>query len=583
MPTPKPASRAFIGRNAAPAPTKLERRLHDAIAAQRAGNIDKAAELYGAVLRKRPNEFDALHMLGLLEYQRGRLPEALKLITAAVRNHTNSVEAWTNLGLVFHAQANYADALTSFDRALALNPDHAEVLNNRGTTLNCLGRHDGALESFARSVALKPDYLFAHFNHGSTLLALGRFTEALQSFEAALAIAPNHADTLCHRGNALLRLNRIEDACASYAQALRFAPDHPLILQNHALALRHLGRPREALVSAEKALRTAPGYAPARFEQALALLALGDLPRGFAAYEARWGLAEFAPQRRNFKEPLWLGEADIANKTVLLHAEQGFGDTLHFVRYVPLVAQRGAKVILEVQPQLKALLSSMTGASLVVARGEKLPAFDRHCPLMSLPLAFRTTRDTIPANAPYIAAEPARVAHWAVQLAAFAGKTKIGLVWAGDARKHHPDAQAIDARRSMALAQFAPLAGLAGLQFFSLQKGEPAKEALQPPDGLPLVDPTPALHGFEDTAALIANLDLVITVDTAVAHLVGALGKPVWILSRFDGCWRWLDGREDSPWYPTARLFHQKAPGAWDEVVLRLREALRAHCGGAGR
>jgi tetratricopeptide (TPR) repeat protein len=563
------STRASVAHTSTPAQTKLVRKLNDAVAAQRAGQVERAAELYAAVLRKRPNEFNALHMLGLLEYQRGRLPQAIKLISAALQTEANSADAWSNLGLVFHAQGDYAKALTGFDRALALKPNHAEVLNNRGTTLNCLGRHDDALESFTRAVVLRPDYLFARFNQGSTLLGLGRFAEALASFEATLAIAPNHADTLCHRGNTLMKLNRIEEAFASYAQALGFAPDHPQILQNHAVALRHLGRPRDALVSAEKALRGEPGYAAARFEQAIALLALGDFARGFAAYEARWELAEFEPQRRNFGGPHWLGEDDIAGKTLLLHSEQGFGDTLQFVRYAPLLAARGATIILEVQAHLKALLSSMAGVSAVIARGEPLPPFDLYCPLMSLPLAFRTQGETIPANVPYIAADRGRVAHWAARLSDFAGETKIGLVWAGNA-----SANAIDARRSMSLNEFAPLAGLTGIQFFSLQKGEPAAQALNPPESLALFDPTAELHGFEDTAALIANLDLVISVDTATAHLAGAMAKPVWILSRFDGCWRWLDGREDSPWYPTARLFHQKAPGRWDGVVARLRDAL---------
>ena len=566
-------SRASVARKStSPQPDlarKVQREVHEAFAAQCAGQTEKAIELYNAVLRKRPNEFDALHMLGLIEYQRGRLPEALKLIGAAVKSNANSADAWSNLGLAFHAQGDYAKAVSSFDRALAIKPDHADVLNNRGTTLNCLGRHDAALAAFARALDLRPDYLFARFNHGSTLLKLERYAEALASFETALALAPNHPDTLCHRGNALLKLDRIEDAFASYAQALRFAPDHPHMLRNHAMALRHLGRPRDALASAEKALQAMPGYASARFEQALALLALGDFTRGFTFYESRWDIPEFEPQKRNFSGAPWLGNEDIAGKTLLIHAEQGFGDTLHFVRYVPLLAERGATIILEVQSQLKALLSQTIGASAVIGRGEPLPPFDRHCPLLSLPLAFRTQPETIPANVPYIVADRGRVAHWAARLSGFADKTKIGLVWAGNA-----SASAIDARRSMSLNDFAPLAGLSDIALFSLQKGEPAAQALRPPDGLSLIDPTSELAGFEESAALIANLDLVISVDTAVAHLAGALGKPVWILSRFDGCWRWLNGREDSPWYPTARLFHQKAPGDWDEVIARLRDAL---------
>ncbi len=564
--------RAAVARNAPSLHTSLLRKLHEAVAAQRAGQTEKAAGLYSAVLRKRPNEFNAMHMLGVLEYQRGRLPQAVKLIRTALQNEPNSADAWSNLGLALHAQGDHVQALESFERALALKPDHAEVLNNRGTTLNCLDRHEDALASFTKAIALRPDYIFARFNQGSTLLGLGRFAEALASFEATLALAPNHADTLCHRGNVLMKLDRLEEAFASHAQALRFAPDHPEILQNQTVVLRHLGRPREALASAEAALRVRPHYAAARFEQAVALLALGDFERGFAAYESRWELPEFEPQRHNFGRPHWLGAEDVAGRTLLLHCEQGFGDTLQFVRYVPLLAARGATIILQVQARLKTLLSRMFGASVVIGRGEPLPPFDLYCPLMSLPLAFGTQVGTIPANVPYIAADSSRVAQWAARLDDFAGKTKIGLVWAGNA-----DANAIDARRSMTLDQFAPLAGLPGIQFFSLQKGEAAAQALHPPEGLPLADFSADLHGFEDTAALIANLDLVISVDTAVAHLAGAMAKPVFILSRFDGCWRWLDHRADSPWYPTARLFHQKAPGAWDEVVARLRAALLDH------
>lgn len=563
------SSRAAVARNATSV-QKLVRMLHDAVAAQRAGQIETAAKLYAAVLRERPDEFNALHMLGLIDHQRGRLSDAVRRITAALKSEPNSADAWSNLGLALHAQNDYAKALNAFDRALALKPDHADVHNNRGTTLNCLERHDDALDSFTRAVALRPDYLFARFNQGSTLLGLGRFAEALASFEATLALAPNHADTLCHRGNALLKLNRLDEAFASYNQALAIAPDHPQILQNYTVALRHLGRPREALESSEKALRIKPDYAAARFEQAIALLALGDFARGWAAYELRWQLAEFEPQRRNYGGPHWLGKEDIAGKTVLLHCEQGYGDTLQFVRYAPLLAQRGATVVLEVQEHLKALLSQMPCVSAVIARGEPLPPFDLYCPLLSLPLAFGTQLETIPANVPYIAADRDLVAHWAAKLSDFAGKTKIGLVWAGNS-----NANAIDTRRSLSLSEFAPLAGLPGIHFFSLQKGEPAAQAQHPPEGFALTDFSSELAGFEDTAALIANLDLVISVDTSVAHLAGAMAKPVFILSRFDGCWRWLNHRDDSPWYPTARLFHQKTPGAWDEVIGRARDMLR--------
>ena len=566
--------RSTARSSAGPLKPTQARKLHEAFAAQQAGHLDKAERLYGEVLRQRPNEFNALHMLGLIAYRRRRFADALRLIGAALRSDANSADAWSNLGLAFHAQREYAQALDSYERALTLKPDHADVLNNRGNALRGLGRRDAALESFAKALTLRPDYVDALYNRGSTLLELGRAADALECFEAALAVAPRHVESICHRGNALLLLNRVEDAVASFALAASIAPDHALIVHNHAYALRHAGRPRQALARAEAALRLNPGYGPSRFEQAVALLALGELRRGFALYEARWEMGEFAQQKRDFAAPLWRGDADLAGKTVLLHAEQGFGDTLQFARYAPLVAARGAAVILEVQPQLKTLLMRNAGAAQVIARGEPPPPFDLHCPLMSLPLAFGTALDTIPANVPYLAADPAKIAHWAARLATFGGKRKVGIVWAGDARHHNPNANSIDGRRSMTLRHFAPLASVADLQLISLQKGTPAAQAKDPPPGLPLVDWTAALDDFADTAALIANLDLVICVDTAVAHLVGGLGKPVWILSRFDCCWRWLDRRADSPWYPTARLFYQDAPGAWDDVVARVRAEL---------
>lgn len=230
-----------------------------------------------------------------------------------------------------------------------------------------------------------------------------------------------------------------------------------------------------------------------------------------------------------------------------------------------------ARVAVLAEQPLASLIRSIPGIEVLTAcEGE----YDYHSPLMCLPRLFGTTLETIPADVPYLAADPKKVARWAERLSEYEGRTKVGLVWAGNSRKHDPDANAIDRRRSVTLQQFAPLAGIANIQFVSLQKGEPSTQALQPPNGMQLVDMTSDLQDFEDTAALITNLDLIITVDTSVAHLAGALAKPVWVLSRFDGCWRWLNGREDSPWYPTARLFHQKTPGAWDEVIARIAAEL---------
>ena len=267
------------------------------------------------------------------------------------------------------------------------------------------------------------------------------------------------------------------------------------------------------------------------------------------------------------------------DRTLLLHAEQGLGDTLQFCRYVPLIAA-GAKTVLEVQAPLVRLLSRLPGVASIVAQGACLPPFDAHCPLLSLPGALGTTLDTIPAATAYLAADPALAAEWSERLAGLAG-LRVGIVWAGSARDD-PELAAVDARRSISLEALAPLAGAPGVSFISLQKGEPAAQASRPPLGMALADFTADLDDFEDTAALVANLDLVISVDTAVVHLAGALGKPVWLLNRFDTCWRWLLNRDDSPWYPTLRQFRQSSPGDWTSVIAAVRKALET-AGSAAR
>jgi tetratricopeptide (TPR) repeat protein len=559
---PVPSS---LNNLAAQSQPDLARLLRQAFTAHQDGELVLAERLYAEVLQYCPDEFDALHMLGLLRYQRGHLTDALRLIGAALERNGEWADAWSNLGLVLDAQGRVEDALTCYDRALALKPDHADVLNNRGIALNQLGRPAEALASFNVAVTAAPGHVHALYNRATTLVELGHYEQALASLDAALAAQPNHAETLCHRGNALLNLNRVEEAVATYAKALIPAPRDPKILHNHAHALRQLGRPGAALVSIEKALAIKPDFAAAQLERAFALLTLGDWRAGFAAYEERWQTEEFIAQRRNFAAPLWLGKESLAGKTILLHAEQGFGDTLQFVRYAPLVARQGATVLLEVQPELKPLLVRTEGAAQVFARGEALPPFDLHCPLMSLALALRTVITNVPADVPYVRAGDDLTAAWRDRLPR--GKPRIGLAWSG--RPTHRN----DRNRSIALARLAPLLA-ADVQFIGLQ-GEPREEdraALQAHGGLVCLGPE--LRTFADTAAVVALLDLVISVDTALVHLAGALGKPAWVLLPAGPDWRWLLDRENTPWYPTARLFRQPRLGDWESVVARVRREL---------
>jgi len=566
----------------------------------RSGQLAQAAALYRDILQSSPNHFDALCMLAMLEYQCGRGGEALRLLDQALAVDPGSVNAICNRGSVLLAMKRYEEALASMDRALALRADLAEAHYNRGVILHELGRHREALASFERALALKPAYAEAWVNRGNALDTLARPQEALACYERATALRPDLAAAHFNLGNALCAAGRREDALESYARALALKSDYAVAWNNRANVLRELGRSEEALAHYERALTLKPDYADALLNRGIVLSALnrheeaeacytrvltllpghaeahycvslhrlltGDFARGWEAYEWRWRVhdAEALPP---YAPPLWLGQENLAGKTILLHAEQGYGDTLQFCRYAAPVAALGARVILVVQPPLKSLLSRLAGPVQVLAAGETLPPSDYHCPLMSLPLAFHTDLQSIPGRAPYLTADPARVAAWRARLGA-AAAPRVGLAWSG--RPTHRN----DAQRSIPLAAFAALLE-AGMTFVSLQK-ELRKEDQATLAAVPgLTHFGEGLQDYDDTAALIDYLDLVIAVDTSVAHLAGALGKPVWILLPSNPDWRWLLEREDSPWYPTARLFRQTRMGDWGSVIRRVIETLR--------
>jgi tetratricopeptide (TPR) repeat protein len=498
------------------------------------GELDEAERLYADILRRHPEHFDALHLLAMLNYQRGRLDAALALLRAALRIDGARADAQSDLGLVLLALARCEEALAAYEAAHALAPDDPDALNGRGVAL----------------------------------MRLSRTAEALASFERALALAPDHIDALGSRGNALLKLNRPGEAVASYDAGLRLAPGHARLLTNRAIALRRLDRPHEALLGLSRALVSNPDFAEARFVESLVKLALGDFAAGWSGYESRWATTALAPHRRDFKRPLWLGDRPLAGRTILLYAEQGYGDTIQFVRYAPRVAALGARVILEVQPELVRLMAALPDIE-VIAHGQPLPAFDLQCPLMSLPLAFRTQLSTIPADIPYIGlpAEDAAASPDDDR----ERRPLVGLVWAGDPLHKN------DSNRSMPLSTLRPLLDLPQLQFVSLQQevGAQDTEVLRHHPGLRTAGP---FRDFAATAAAIAQLDAVVAVDTAVAHLAGAMGKPLFLLLPFGADFRWLRERPDSPWYPGARLFRQHAFDDWGRAVDTLCHELMRSC-----
>ena len=513
-----------------PKQASLQTALQQAVAFHQQGRLDDAERLYQGILLGAPGNFDALHLLGVLMNQRGRSVEALRLIDQALAANARSADALLNRANVLFGMKKFADALVGYEKALALRPDDPNILSNRGNTLCELARPADALASFDRALKPRPDDPDILSNRGNALLILNRTAEALASYDRSLALRPRDAQTLINRGNALTDLRRPDDALSSYDRAIALAPDH----------------------------------AEAHWNRSLLLLARGDFARGFAEYEWRKRRAGWT-DRRDFTQPLWLGGGDIAGKIILLHAEQGYGDTIQFVRYAPLVAARGAKVVLELQASVKPLLSGMDGVSAVIGRGEMLPAFDLHCPLMSLPSAFKTTLDTIPATTPYLYAPPDRIETWRSRLP---GGRKAGVAWSGSPTHKN------DHNRSIALRKLAPLLACKDIQFVSLQRDLRDGDAAILQDSPNVLSLGADLRDFADTAAVISLLDLVISVDTGVAHLAGALEKPVWILLPFNAEWRWLEDRDDSPWYASARLFRQPKVDDWESVVTRVRDTL---------
>jgi tetratricopeptide (TPR) repeat protein len=485
------------------------------------------------------SEVTSLFDQGLALHQAGRLVEAEKIyrkILAAQPNHFDSIHL---LGAIFCQRGNHTQALHQINLALKTKPSSSLALNSRGVALKELKRFEEALASFNRALTLRPDYAQAYSNRGATLHELKRFEEALTSFDRALALQPDYAEALFNRGATLHELQRLEEALASYDRALTLRPND---VKTH-------------------------------YNQATCRLLIGDFDRGWKQHEWRWETE--SNQKRNFAAPLWTGREDLAGKTILLHAEQGLGDTIQFCRYAPLVAARGARVILEVQKPLHALMRSLPGAAQILSQNDPLPRFDFHCPLLSLPLAFGTRVETIPSAIPYLAAPEAKMQAWRDRLGTH-HKPRIGLVWAGNPRIGLPNANRIDRQRSIAVDRLTPIFQITDYEFYSLQKGDEAVAQLRSsPLRQQVIDWTDELYDFSDTAALIANLDLIISVDTSVAHLAGALGKPFWLMNRYNTCWRWLLGRNDSPWYPTARLFRQDQTRNWDGVIAHIQEALR--------
>jgi len=540
---------------------KLDEMIETALAHHTAGRLTEAENLYRQILVHDPDDADALHLLGALIAQRGLGDAALALIDRAILVDPGVAEFHNNRGLILVNLGRVDQAILAHKEAVRLRPDFAEAHNNLGNALLKGGYIFEATSAFRQTIMLRPDYVNAHSNLGVALHRQNLYEEAIAEYRVALAAQPNHAEARNNLGVALRETGRMDQAIEAYRAAIaaddQFVDPHT----NLGPALHDIGKPDEAIPSLRRAIELNPDYAPAHYNLALSLLQKGDYEQGWTEYEFR---AYALATRRKFTTPQWNGQP-LAGKTILLHGEGGFGDPIQHVRFVPVIKSRGARVFLQVQSDLVRLMTRLQGADTVLAKDDPAPACDFHSPLLSLAGKLQITTKNIPAK-PYLSADPAISQKWAAKLTG-EKRRRIGFAWAG-APVHHNDKN-----RSIPLEKFAPFSTLPGVRFFSLQKNRPVDQ----PINFEIVDWSADFTDFAETAGLIDNLDLIISVDTAVAHLAGAMGKPVWLLLPFVADWRWLRDRVDSPWYPTMLLFRQSAPGNWKEVIDQVTESLKAN------
>ena len=561
-----------------------------------AGRLNAASAEYEAALGEAPDHADALHLLGLLRVSQGRGEEGTALLRRAADRTPGLPAVWYNLSLALSGARQSEEAIACLQRAVALNPGYAEAHLALGQAAKAGGRNEEAAASYRRALAAAPCDVPLLNRLGIACADVGLLGEAEDCLRRAVAAAPANAAAHANLGVLFQRQERLEESVAAFRRALELTPADPAVLvrlgmslteQNQpqeamdcyqaALAVRpddpealfwlgvlqgELHRHAEAIETYQRVLALRPGEVRARFNLALLRLAQGDFAAGLPAYESRWETGQLKPPPHVRERPRWTGEPLADRQTLLLYAEQGFGDTLQFINYAPLAAARGGRVILQAPSQLKALLERVPGLAGVFDEDEPLPPFDLQCPLLSLPLVFETRLDTIPPPLP-LTPPPERLAEWAWVRTA-GTQRHVGIAWAGNP-KH-----ANDRKRSMSLAIFRRILDIRGCRFHlllpELRAGDEAEFATLPE----VADYRGRIRDFADTAAIISHLDLVVTADTAVAHLAGAMDHPLCVLLSFRHDWRWLLDREDSPWYPGARLFRQERPGDWDGVLARV-------------
>ena len=542
-------------------------RLHNncAVVLRRLGRLEESLHRYDQALAIAPG-YVAAHL------NRGHVLQGLKRLDEAIESHQRATRllpddasAFFSLGNALREARRWSEALEAYARVIEIDHAHVDAYCNLGVTLQTMGLFEAALQTSERAIGCAPGNARAW--HGKALAHknLGQLPDAFEAFERALALQPDYAEALSNFGNLLRDMGRLDEARARLERSVELMPDGADLYNNLGFLYKDLLRLPEALACYERAIALNAGNPTYHWNKALVLLLSGHFEAGWTAYESRWNTADFVSERRSFSQPLWNGTEDIRGSTILLHAEQGLGDTIQFVRYVHRVAARGARVVLEVPRPLLRLCRSLAGVSQLVERGQALPAFDWHCPLLSLPRAFGTVLSSIPAVEPYPRLLAEDLERWGRCLRT--GPPKVGIAWSGSLT-HRKDAE-----RSLALASLLQVVP-ADCQVVSLQR------EIRPRDrGVLEARPDifhagESLSDFQDTAALCSQVDLVISVDTSIAHLAGTLGKETWVLLPFSPDWRWLLDIEQTPWYPSLRLYRQRSIGDWSEVLARVAAEL---------
>jgi tetratricopeptide (TPR) repeat protein len=529
------------------------------------GKLDQAFAHYQHALWHKENFAEAYLGVGNVMRRRGRTDEAIGFYQAAVRIKPDLADAHDALGHIYCAQGRQDEAIAAFREAVRIRPDAAALHYRLATLLQNREQYLAAIESFRAAIACDPHMPEAHCHLGVTLLNQGQVEEAIASYERALAARPDYAEAHCGLGVAQSRQLRFVEAAESFLRAVELQPDYVQALNNLACVMIHLGRVEEGLDCYERVLRLAPDSVEAHSDRSMVLLMQGKFTEGWLEYEWRWKRKEAG--NAVYARPRWTG-GSLVGRTILLHTEQGFGDTIHFVRYATMLKELGARVILECQPALANLMARRPAIDQVVLKGQHLPPCDTQAPLLSLPGIFNTSLDNMPPGPPYLSPDPQLVAEWEQRLAGDDGY-RVGINWQGS------PTHARDFARSFALEHFAALAA-AGVRLYSLQVGPGREQLAGAGRAWSVTDLADHLRDFHDSAAVMMNLDLIVTCDSAVAHLAGALGRPVWVALPFSPDWRWLLERSDSPWYPSMRLFRQPSPDDWESVFAAMQEALSA-------